>query len=259
MTSTDWNPSSYGRFMDQRLRPALDLLARIGDLPPGDIVDLGCGAGAVAPALRTRFPERRIVGMDSSPSMLEKAKETGVYAQLHQDDASAWVPERPVALIYSNAVLHWVGEHGVLLPRLAASLVAGGTLAVQMPHQNRAPSHRLWHDIADQLFPDRIPSDAMPGIAEPGDYFDALSGLGEFALWETEYFQILPPVAEGHPVRHFTSATFARPILNRLSESEAEQLIARYDAAMERAYPRDARGAVLFPFRRMFFTLDKRS
>ena len=73
MSASDWNPSRYGQFKGQRLRPALDLLSRIGELPEGDVVDLGCGAGAVGPALRARFPERRIIGVDTSPAMLAQA------------------------------------------------------------------------------------------------------------------------------------------------------------------------------------------
>src|SRR5512143_2981592 len=43
-----WDPQQYGRFSDHRLRPGLDLLARIGDLPEGPVYDLGCGAGALS-------------------------------------------------------------------------------------------------------------------------------------------------------------------------------------------------------------------
>lgn len=44
--ASDWDPQSYARFGDLRLRPALDLLARVGALPEGDVIDLGCGNGA---------------------------------------------------------------------------------------------------------------------------------------------------------------------------------------------------------------------
>ena len=57
---TDWNPETYARFRGLRLRPALDLLAQVGELPAGDIADLGCGAGAVGPALAARWPGRRM-------------------------------------------------------------------------------------------------------------------------------------------------------------------------------------------------------
>jgi len=95
----------------------------------------------------------------------------------------------------------------------------------------------------------------MPGIAEPAEYFELLAGLGAFDLWETEYFQYLPAVSDGHPVRHFTSATFAMPILSALTPHEARPLFTRYDAAVESAYPCDTSGGTLFPFRRLFFTL----
>lgn len=60
--SRDWDPARYATFRDLRLRPALDLLAQVGELPPGDVIDLGCGDGAVADALAARFPGRGLVG-----------------------------------------------------------------------------------------------------------------------------------------------------------------------------------------------------
>jgi hypothetical protein len=42
---TTWDPNQYLKFADHRLRPALDLLARIRAEEPGAVYDLGCGAG----------------------------------------------------------------------------------------------------------------------------------------------------------------------------------------------------------------------
>ncbi len=66
-TTNDWDPGSYARFRGLRLRPALDLLMQVGAAPAGDVIDLGCGDGAVAPALRQRFARRRIVGWTHRP------------------------------------------------------------------------------------------------------------------------------------------------------------------------------------------------
>jgi len=256
MSHSDWNPDHYGRFGDVRLRHALDLLARVGDLPEGDVVDLGCGSGPVGPALARRFPERRRIGIDSSRAMLAKAEATGAYDDLIEADIATWQPERPVALIYSNAALQWLGGHDTLMPALASRLVPGGTLAVQMPRQNRAPSHRIWTDLVQDHFPGRAAQVARPETGDPIEYHRLLAPLGRFDMWETEYFQHLAPTAEGHPVRHFTSSTFARPILERLDEGETVMIEKLYDEAMSAAYPPAADGSVLFPMRRLFFTLD---
>ncbi|TDK48021.1 methyltransferase domain-containing protein [Antarcticimicrobium luteum] len=256
MPRPDWNPDLYARFGDVRLQPAIDLAARIGALPPGALCDLGCGAGVAGALLRGRFPERALIGVDSSPAMLEKAGATGRFDVLVEADAAAWAPHESLALIFSNALLHWLPDHQTLLPRLVGHLAPGGVLAVQMPHQNGAPSHRLWHDLAAQHFPGRFDPASASGILEPTDYVRILSPLGEVALWETEYFQQLAPAPEGHPVRLFTSSTFARPVLGALSPAEAAELIRHYDAAVSLAYPPMPDGSVLFPFRRLFFLVQ---
>lgn len=251
---TDWNPGAYARFRGLRLRPALDLLAQVGDLPPGDIIDLGCGDGAAAAALAGRFPGRRLVGVDASPAMLERA--SGYDAKVEADIAG-WRPETSPALIFSNAVLHWLPDHAALMPRLAGHLAPGGVLAVQMPRQFLAPSHRFLRDIAAAQFPDRFDfGHYQPPVAPAVQYHEMLSPLGQVAAWETDYVQRLDPCEAGHPVRAFTGSTAMRPFVEKLTAEETAQFIAAYDAALGSAYPLLADGSVLFPFRRAFFVLE---
>jgi trans-aconitate 2-methyltransferase len=251
---SDWNPKAYARFRDQRLRPALDLLNAVGQMGAGDVVDLGCGNGAMAEALRARAGGRNVTGVDASPAMLEKARAAG-YDALQQADIADWHPHRAPGLIYSNAALHWVGGHEVLMPRLARMLGKGGTLAVQMPHQNKAPSHRVWLSLAEELYPGRAEKMGTPGVMAPVKYEELLAPLGQFRLWETDYYQRLTAEPGSHPVRRFTESTYARPVLAALDEAERADLIRRYEEVMHTAYPVRADGTVLFPFRRMFFTL----
>lgn len=259
-TTTDWNPGTYARFRGLRLRPALDLLAQVEDIPPaGPVVDLGCGAGAVGPVLAERFPDHRLIGIDNSPSMLSEAGKTGVYDWLSQDDIATWqlAGEHP-ALIYSNAALHWLGAHEDLMPRLAAMLPPGGVLAVQMPGQFDAPSHRLLRSLAAEMFPDRFSADEfLPPVAGPDDYARLLAPLGAVAAWETTYVQRLDPAVTEHPVRRFTESTAMRPFLEAMSEAEAGDFISAYEVELSTAYPVEDDGTVLFPFRRVFFTLTR--
>jgi trans-aconitate 2-methyltransferase len=252
----DWNPEAYERYRGFRLRPALDLLAQVPALPPGAVVDLGCGTGAVGPALRQRFPDRALVGVDSSSSMLEQAAGTGCYDTLLPADIADWSPAVPPALIFSNAALQWLDDHDALFPRLAAGLAAGGVLAVQMPHQSAAPSHGLLHQLAARLWPGRFPPEPRRPVAEPTAYWRLLSPFGRVEIWQTEYLQGLPPASVGHPVRHFTESTAMRPYLQPLAKDEADAFTAAYDRALSAAYPLLPDGGVLFPFRRLFFTLQ---
>ena len=249
----DWNPGTYARFRGLRLRPALDLLAQVGDLPDGAVVDLGCGDGAVGPPLHLAFPGRRLVGVDASPAMLAQARG---YDALEQADIAAWTPAEPPALIFSNAALQWLGRHAQLMPHLARLLPPGGVLAVQMPGQSLAPSHAVLRQTAARLFPDHFDfTDWQPPVAMPDEYWRMLSPFGQVTAWETTYLQALPAQAEGHPVRSFTESTAMRPFLQRLTEAEAAQLRAAYDLALDLAYPRQPDGGVLMPFRRVFFVL----
>lgn len=253
----DWNPVAYGRYRDLRLRPALDLLAQVGELPAGKVIDLGCGAGAVGPALSRRFTGRKIVGVDASPAMLAEAAATGAYRRCDLADIRDWQPGKPAALIFSNAALQWLDDHATLLARLAGMLVAGGVLAVQMPRQWGAPSHRFLREFAAEMFPGQFDGAAwQPPVAEPADYARMLAPIGAVQVWQTDYLHRLAPTEGAHPIRRFTEATALRPFAAALSAEDRAAFLARYDAALDIAYPAEADGSVLFPFRRLFLTLQ---
>src|SRR5215212_8945141 len=71
--SPAWNPVDYLRFAGERARPFVELVARIGADAPRTVVDLGCGEGSTTASLAGRWPEARILGVDSSPEMLAAA------------------------------------------------------------------------------------------------------------------------------------------------------------------------------------------
>ncbi|MCB1337881.1 MAG: methyltransferase domain-containing protein [Maritimibacter sp.] len=253
----DWDPGTYARFRDLRLRPARDLIAQIGEVPFGPVVDLGCGDGAVAMSLALKFSGNPLVGVDNSPAMLAKAAETRCYTDLIDADIASWRAFDPPSVIFSNAALHWLDDHAALMGRLAAMLVPGGVLAVQMPHQFDAPSHSLLRQLADDLFPGRVtaPGAWATPVGRAEDYARMLEPLGPVEAWETTYVQRLEPVASAHPVRRFTEATAMRPFLAALNEEEAGRFTSAYEAELAAAYPAEDDGTVLFPFRRVFFTL----
>jgi trans-aconitate 2-methyltransferase len=251
-TTPDWNPETYARFRGLRLRPALDLLMQVGALPRGQIIDLGCGDGAAAGALKLRYPKHRLVGLDASPAMLARARG---YDHLIEADVAQWRPEEAPALIFSNAALHWLPDHARLLPNLARSLLPGGVLAVQMPRQYYAPSHRFLRDIAAALFPDRFDATFDPPVQTAATYWEMLSPLGQVEAWETDYIQHLGPSEGMHPVRAFTQSTAMRPFTSALAGDEQAAFVSAYDKALASAYPVLEDGSTLMAFRRVFFVL----
>ena len=102
---TDWNPAQYLRYGNERLRPALDLMARIHIDSPDTVFDLGCGTGTITGILKDRWPDADVTGVDSSASMLERAVdvETGVHWQ--HADLNGWPPKHPPDGVSSNAAL----------------------------------------------------------------------------------------------------------------------------------------------------------
>ena len=71
-----WNPVKYLEFADERSRPFFDLVARIAAGSPKSVVDLGCGPGQLTASLADRWPDASIIGVDSSPEMIERAAST---------------------------------------------------------------------------------------------------------------------------------------------------------------------------------------
>lgn len=261
-----WNPQRYLEFADLRLRPAIDLLARVPSGAPRTVADLGCGAGNVTKLLAERWPDAAIVGVDTSSSMLDKARAAlaGV-ANVHfeQRDLARFAPEAPVDVVYSNAALHWLDDHATLFPRLAGTVAPGGTLAVQMPRNFDTPSHSTIAALArSERWRGRV-GDLVRGspVAAPEQYLRWLAPrFASVDVWETIYLQRLAPRDDGeHPVVAFVSGTWLLPYFERLEDDHEarDAFVADYRARIARAFPPESDGATLFPFRRLFIVATR--
>ena len=250
-----WDPAQYLRFGSERARPFGDLLARVGAVDPGVVVDLGCGEGALTAGLAERWPEARVTGVDSSAEMLAAAAAHAVAGRVSfvAGDVRDWRPVEPVDVLLSNAVLHWVPGHEELLGHWAAELAPGGWLALQVPGNHAAPTHRLLAGLClSDRWADRLAAAAPPPrpVLDPAGYLAVLEEAGLRAeAWETTYLHVL---SGPDPVLGWVRSTVLRPVLASLAEDEAAQLTAEYAAALRSAYPPRPDGTTLLPFRRVF-------
>lgn len=253
----EWDPTQYLRYADERLRPALDLMARVPLAAPDSAIDLGCGPGNVTRILKQRWPDAVVTGVDASPQMLEKARASVPECRFALGSFADYTPERVPALIYSNAALHWLGGHDKLFPRLMGLLPKGGVLAVQMPGMHAQPLRALQNEIAaNGPWADSLADvDAAPPILEPGQYWDLLRPLSTaLDMWETTYMHALQG---DNAVVQWALGTSLKPFLDRLEGEEKAAFLAAYSAAVGPCYPRRADGSTLLPFRRVFMVAVK--
>lgn len=250
VTTFAWDPETYLTYADERGRPFLDLVGRIGAEAPAGVVDLGCGPGHLTRLLAERWPTAEVTGVDSSAEMIAAAR-PGERLRFTVGDLRGWSPARPVDVLVSNATLQWVPDHLALLPRLVERVAPGGWLAFQVPGNFGEPSHTLRAELAaEPPYADHTAGLEQPASHDPAVYLDALAGLGcTVDAWETTYLHVL---TGPDPVFTWVSGTGARPTLTALARvGLRDRFATEFRARLAAAYPPHSYGVVL-PFRRIF-------
>ncbi|GAA1795566.1 methyltransferase domain-containing protein [Nocardioides hankookensis] len=245
-----WDPDRYLTYADERGRPFVDLVARIAATAPRTVVDLGCGPGNLTALLAERWPGADVLGLDSSPEMIGKARELGGGLRFQVADLRSWAPAEPVDVLVSNATLQWVPGHLDLLPRLVDAVAPGGWFAFQVPGNFGEPSHTIRDELAAEApYAEHAAGVAVPSSHDPAVYLDVLAGLGcTVDAWETTYLHLL---TGPDPVFTWVSGTGARPTLQALPDDLRPGFEAEFKQRLAAAYPEHAYGVVL-PFRRIF-------
>src|SRR5260221_4704654 len=150
-----WNPDQYNQFEKQRSEPFNDLLALVECRPHLRVIDLGCGTGALTRQLADTLPDSDVLGLDSSPEMLERAAaqvRPGLRFEQGTIESLVSQPEQQGQwdLVFSNAAVQWVENHTALIPQLFALLRPGGQLAVQVPSNHEQFVHAALREIASE-------------------------------------------------------------------------------------------------------------
>ncbi|WBB81441.1 trans-aconitate 2-methyltransferase [Micromonospora sp. WMMD882] len=251
-----WDPASYLRYSDERSRPFHDLVARVPARAPRTVVDLGCGPGHLTAGLALRWPDSRITGLDSSPEMVARAATLAAPVTFTVGDLHDWRPGPDVDVVVTSAVLQWAPGHERLLTRWARELPAGAWLAVQVPGNFTAPSHRALREVAGAgpWRAELLPLLRQAPVRDAAGYAELLADAGcAVDAWETVYVHLLPAPADAdHPVLTWLEGTALRPIRAVLDDPTWAVFRAALGDRLAEAYP-VRRARVSFPFRRVFF------
>ena len=256
---SDWDPNLYMKFEDERTLAARDLLGRVPLASAEVVYDLGCGPGNSAELLSRRFPEGRIIGLDTSEAMLDHARSRTPCAQFVKQDIAEWVPREPPSLIFANAALQFLPEHHRQFPRLMSLLPPGGVLAAQMPSTARESSHALMRMVAaegpwsSRLVP---VAKTQPLIAGFEDYYGWLSPLAaRIDMWMTTYVYLFDG-SQG--IADWFAGSSLRPFLELLTDDERCAFLGRYRDGLRDAYAAQPDGKVLLPYPRLFIVAVRR-
>jgi trans-aconitate 2-methyltransferase len=128
----DWDAETYERVSDPQYEWGIEVLDRLELTGDETVLDAGCGSGRVTEKLLERLPRGRVIAVDASESMIQKAREKlgDRVDYLVADLARLQLPD-PVDIVFSTATFHWISDHDRLFARLHDALLPGGRLHAQ--------------------------------------------------------------------------------------------------------------------------------
>ena len=122
----------YDAAAQLQARVNAELVARLQyfRLEPRQILDLGCGTGRGAVALRRRFPRAHITAVDSAVAMAQEARRRQRFwrrfACVCADAGALPFAAQSVDLVFSNLMLQWCDDPPALFAQVQRVLRAGG-------------------------------------------------------------------------------------------------------------------------------------
>ena len=248
-----WDPKQYHKFQAERAAPFFDLLALVEVRPHLKVVDLGCGTGELTHQLAQALSDSDVTGIDSSPSMLQKAASfAGPQLRFEQGDQSQLAGEWD--LIFSNAALQWSENHAELIPNLYQRLAPGGQIAVQIPSNHNHISHQIYRETAgEEPFKSILNGfQRYAPVLSIDDYARLFfeSGAEDIVVFEKVYAHVLE---DSDAVVEWISGTALVPYFERLGEHK-EEFVKAIRTKMRAALPETP---VFYPFRRTLFSARK--
>jgi trans-aconitate 2-methyltransferase len=238
----EWDAETYDAVSDPQFQWGMEVLER-PELRGDEVAaDAGCGSGRVTEQLLARLPRGRVIAVDGSEAMVEKAKERlGERADYLVADLVELKLDEPVDLVFSTATFHWIQDHDRLFRQLRACLRPGGHLVAQCGGQGNVASH----------------SQAIKAVAARPEYaqhLDDVKGLWNFASPEETEPRLRgagftdvrcwlepKPVQPEHPLDFLMVVTLG-PILDQLPEEKrrpfAEAVLAEHEAPLVLDYVR---------------------
>ena len=215
----DWDPNHYLKFKNERTQPSIDLVNRINPVDsPKYIIDIGCGPGNSSQVLLQRWPKAKLIGLDNSPAMIEKAKIDYPDQEWVLADAINHQPKTKYDLIFSNATIQWIPDHQRLLETFFGWLSQNGVIAVQLPKFQDMLIGRIIEKVAknDRFIKQTAGCSEIFTYHDYHYYYDLLTGKARsIDMWQTDYVHVMASHAS---IIDWVKSTGLKPYLDRMAE-----------------------------------------
>jgi len=250
-----WNPDKYHQFQTQRSAPFYDLFNLVDVRPNLKVVDLGCGTGELTRRLADFLPDCDVLGLDSSPQMLERTQQyarSGLRFEL-EDLAKL---QGKWDLIISNAALQWSDNHEELIPHLFNCLKPGGQIVVQVPSNHGGPTHLTILRVAgEEPFHTALNGWTRRSPVLPIETVADL--LFQEEAQDIQAFDMVYPhiLENADAIIDWISGTALVPYFERLGRYKGD-FVAALRQELRIDFPSEP---VFYPFRRTFFSARKAS
>jgi trans-aconitate methyltransferase len=138
-----WNPEEYQDNSVNQKKWGADLISGLKLTGNERVLDIGCGVGNITAMIAEKLPRGFIIGLDSSPDMIRQAEKN--YPAIKHSNLSFVVKDareldfvNEFDIVFSNACLHWIKNHLLVLHGITRSLRSGGRIMLQMGGRDNA-------------------------------------------------------------------------------------------------------------------------
>lgn len=163
----EWNSTLYDKKHDFVAEYGKGLLEFVPKNDEQAILDLGCGTGILTVQLAELC--NKVIGVDSSQSMIDKAKEQFGNIEFMVCDALVLPFENEFDVVFSNAVFHWISDHDALLINIHKVLKPQGLLVCEFgANGNIATIENAFEKACNSLGYDYEPKFNFPTVENFG-------------------------------------------------------------------------------------------
>lgn len=133
-----WDSAQYARTSDLQANVAKELISDLAIEPDENVLDLGCGLGNLTMDIAAIASGGDVLGVDTSPSMIEQAKSNLQLRPLPNvrfrvASANDVRLDGHFDVVFSNSVFHWIKGQHQTLESVHRCLKVGGRVGIQFP------------------------------------------------------------------------------------------------------------------------------